>query len=1073
MQLFHIQASRTLILASAALICACTGSSDRGIPAPSDRIEEHTAPTATGTQRTERAADPAVAFGYPMQANDFHKGVATFQTAGWRIVTELPGESLATAGEPIGPLVARIVDSAGNTVKGAHGVDIRVDLVDGEGALHGVTSRNSTYGVAVFSDLDYRVAEEIRLNVRTNPPDIALPQNLTLRIVAANAATLVVNANTDQQAGEAFGLNVVAKDAFGNRATGYRGTVAFHTLSPMASMPMPYTFTALDEGQHVFDGGFTLRSAGSWALQATDFESKTLSTAGVAFSVSPGMPVALELSGVPGSVVAGSPLELTVAARDAFGNAVQGAVSMVTPSSTDPQATISGPIALIDEPFGTGGLVLRTAGTWAVTVQDPEDKLPPATAMVMVTPAKAASLVFAKHPNSAVVGSILHPKPTVVVRDAFGNLAPTTSTLTLELAGSSGALVGVATGKAVGGVASFDGLVVQEAGDSYTLKATCDDLVATGGKAFPVFATLNASLSQLSLDQPMSQAIDINGRGTQSRMRLTGMSGQIGKPAGLCNAADGTIYIAQEPDGAERPVLRLEVDGTLSSSDGFEGPGAIAIGAGGNVYAGTHGAIRGPLASFDGGNDAVWAELADLIPHDMAWDRKANRVYIADSALQAGRVIEVDAITQKTRILLAPGDETSLAVHPEARNLWVVTRNAGDLYVVNTGTGDGTVVTWLTTLDLVRTEHLEFHTLGTQLALYVTAQWETAGTPDAGIVRLDPETLDLAYWVTGLADAPPMDMTCGEADPEQPMYVTLQGVGVMELSCPEHVGEVSKAITLHALGYHVAQEAQLPSGPAVGPTGIAVHDKSGTLLLGAGATSSAAQPITVLTATGEVVKTAPITDPDAVGVDSQGWVYAAGSGSIWRSHISELDADWTLWMQTGGDIDDLKIGGDDVVVVALADGQVIRAAQNKDASVILGAGEPAAIAIDAQGTVWAIRSGGAVWRIIQGQDAEQVAELAAEWPGLTAVQSADWSPHDGRIYLAASSDAGGEHASILRWHMDEGLEEFATVQDPAHPEFVAGADANAAGGLAWSTSEPCLYFSAHESGKVHRICECQ
>src|SRR5262249_38605019 len=45
---------------------------------------------------------------------------------------------------------------------------------------------------------------------------------------------------------------VYAMDAYGNRATDYRGTVHFSSSDDMAVLPSDYTFTAADNGFHMF-----------------------------------------------------------------------------------------------------------------------------------------------------------------------------------------------------------------------------------------------------------------------------------------------------------------------------------------------------------------------------------------------------------------------------------------------------------------------------------------------------------------------------------------------------------------------------------------------------------------------------------------------------------------------------------------------------------------------------------------------------------------------------------------------------------------------------------------------------
>jgi sugar lactone lactonase YvrE len=61
---------------------------------------------------------------------------------------------------------------------------------------------------------------------------------------------------------------VTAKDAFGNAATGYTGTVHFTSTDPAAVLPPNYTFVGADAGSHTFP--IILMTAGRQAVTATD-----------------------------------------------------------------------------------------------------------------------------------------------------------------------------------------------------------------------------------------------------------------------------------------------------------------------------------------------------------------------------------------------------------------------------------------------------------------------------------------------------------------------------------------------------------------------------------------------------------------------------------------------------------------------------------------------------------------------------------------------------------------------------------------------------------------------------------
>src|SRR5262249_49983599 len=63
---------------------------------------------------------------------------------------------------------------------------------------------------------------------------------------------------------------VTALDASNNKATSYTGTVHFTSTDAAAVLPADYAFTSADAGLHTFTNAFTLKTAGSDTVTATD-----------------------------------------------------------------------------------------------------------------------------------------------------------------------------------------------------------------------------------------------------------------------------------------------------------------------------------------------------------------------------------------------------------------------------------------------------------------------------------------------------------------------------------------------------------------------------------------------------------------------------------------------------------------------------------------------------------------------------------------------------------------------------------------------------------------------------------
>src|SRR5207245_719458 len=88
-----------------------------------------------------------------------------------------------------------------------------------------------------------------------------------INVTTAAVSTLVVSGYpSPTTAGAAQNFTVTAKDAFGNTATGYTGTVDFSASDAQAVKPANYTFVAADNGVHGFSA--TLKTVGSQSLIA-------------------------------------------------------------------------------------------------------------------------------------------------------------------------------------------------------------------------------------------------------------------------------------------------------------------------------------------------------------------------------------------------------------------------------------------------------------------------------------------------------------------------------------------------------------------------------------------------------------------------------------------------------------------------------------------------------------------------------------------------------------------------------------------------------------------------------------
>jgi hypothetical protein len=187
---------------------------------------------------------------------------------------------------------------------------------------------------------------------------------------AAASTMTVVGFPSPTTAGVAHNFTVTLKDAYGNIASGYTGTVHFKSSDRKASLPANYTFTAADAGVHTFSA--TLKTAGTQSLTVTDTTTASLSGTDRGIRVKPGAASQFILI-APTSVTAGVAFSLTLKVKDAYGNVVTGYTGTIHFTSTDSTATLPANYTFTAADKGVHtftGLVLRKKGTHKITVTD-------------------------------------------------------------------------------------------------------------------------------------------------------------------------------------------------------------------------------------------------------------------------------------------------------------------------------------------------------------------------------------------------------------------------------------------------------------------------------------------------------------------------------------------------------------------------------------------------------------------------------------------------------------------------------------------------------------------------------
>ncbi|HEV3021971.1 MAG TPA: SBBP repeat-containing protein, partial [Pirellulales bacterium] len=270
-------------------------------------------------------------------------------------------------------------------------------------------------------------------------------------------------------AGGTFNVTVTATNADGSTNTNYTGTVHFTSSDGQAVLPGNYTFVSGDQGVHTFTG-LVLKTAGNQTVTATDTVSGSIAGSGtVAVSAAAASNFTLSAAAI---ATAGSSFNVTVTAKDAYGNTAAGYTGTVHFTSGDGQAVLPGNYSFVSGDAGshTFGATLKTAGNQTVTATDTvTGSIAGTSGTISVTAAAASKFVFTSYPSSVKAGTPF--SVTIEITDAYGNVV-TNYTGTVQFSDSVGSATlpknyTFTTGDK--GVHTFNGLVLNKKG-SQTIK---------------------------------------------------------------------------------------------------------------------------------------------------------------------------------------------------------------------------------------------------------------------------------------------------------------------------------------------------------------------------------------------------------------------------------------------------------------------------------------------------------------------------------------------------------------------------------------------------------------------------
>ncbi|MGH7567794.1 MAG: Ig-like domain-containing protein [Gemmatimonadales bacterium] len=392
------------------------------------------------------------------------------------LVTAAPGTITASGGSSQATITVTVRDAFGNAIQGA---SVTLAATGAGNTLTQPATLTNASGVTTGT-LSSVTAGTKTVSATVNG-SIAVAQTATVNVLAATAAELVFTVQpTNTVAGAAItpAVQVVARDEFGNTATGFGGSVTMALAANPAGGTLAGTTTVPAGSGVATFSDLRIQKAGTGYALSASAGGATADTS-VAFNVLVGGVSAAQstVTAAPGTIPASSGSSqsiITVTARDSVGNPIAGAAVLLTSTGSGTTLTQPGPTDATGVATGTlsstvaqAKIVSATIGGVAITQ----------TATVTVTPAAvsaAASTVIASPTAITASSGASVATITVTVKDQFGN-AIAGATVALAATGTANALTQPAGPTNASGVAT--GTLSSTKAEAKTVSATVNGAV--------------------------------------------------------------------------------------------------------------------------------------------------------------------------------------------------------------------------------------------------------------------------------------------------------------------------------------------------------------------------------------------------------------------------------------------------------------------------------------------------------------------------------------------------------------------------------------------------------------------
>jgi adhesin/invasin len=399
----------------------------------------------------------------------------------------------AVAGDDLAPAPSvGVLDSLGNrNVAFTGSITLGLGVNPNGGTLSGTLSRNAVAGVVNFTGVAIdRAGSGYQLSATS--VDLVAAQSGAIAVgagaISAARSTVVVDPGSIVAGVGSSTITVTARDENDNPIAG--ATVVLAATGSDNTLTQP---VALTDANGVATGSLIATSLGNRTVSATIDGLAVTQSAVVSVTAGAVSPTLSTITGVPSTLVAGvETSNVTVTARDAFGNAIAGATVVVT-------ATGSG--NTITQPVGTTNAAGVAVGTFVSTIAEPKTLSATVNGVALATSANvtvnpgavsASRSLVAAAPDS-IVADEGTSTITVTARDANDNVI-SGATVVLAASGAGNAVTQPTGPTDASGVAT--GSVGSTAVGNKTITATINGIAIAQSAVVRVFpAGISASQS--------------------------------------------------------------------------------------------------------------------------------------------------------------------------------------------------------------------------------------------------------------------------------------------------------------------------------------------------------------------------------------------------------------------------------------------------------------------------------------------------------------------------------------------------------------------------------------------------